>query len=128
VLRLNVVAEEVEVYFMGYLVLFTIAVLWFVIDRLIRSKLKTPKRSWYKHERTSFAVLFYSIILAFIVCVILFPDTNFFIVFPFLGLIVNLLFGIEKYIYKKEEKLYFLYFFDAIVWFILGMTAYIFFN
>lgn len=114
---------------MVFLVLITISVIWFfIIDKVIQQRFKTPKRgwNWYKHENKAFAILLYIILLAFILFPFMYPDVDLFLVFPFVGTLMNLIFSIEKFIYKKEEKIHINYLSDAIFWFILGVTAYIF--
>lgn len=116
---------------MGFLVLIAISLIWFlIIDKAIQRKFKTPNRSWnwYKHDNKIFAVLSYVTLIAFIILIFILPEDDIFILFPFFGTLVNLVFTIEKYIYKKEESLYINYLSDAIMWFIFGVIAYIFFS
>lgn len=116
---------------MGFIVLVTIVVLWIlIIEKIIKRKFKTPKRgwSWYKHDNKAFAILFSIIFIAFILFPFIFPDVDLFLIFPFVGMVLNLLFSFEKYIYKREEKLHIIYISDAILWFILGFNYFIFFS
>lgn len=116
---------------MGFLILITISIIWLlIIDKVIQRKFSTPKRSWarYKHDNKAFAVLFYVTIIVFIILIFILPEDNIFILFPFVGVLVNLLFTIEKFIYKKEERLYINYLSDTVLWLILGVIAYIFFS
>ncbi|SES63951.1 protein of unknown function [Oceanobacillus limi] len=113
---------------MGYFVMLGILILWFYIGKALRRKLNLPKRSWvYKHWSNKFAILFYiTIVVAFLYGTIGLHG-NLFLLFPFLGAIVNLFFSMEQAIYKKGSRLHTRYLLDAIAWFGLGITATIFF-
>ncbi|WP_078544886.1 DUF4181 domain-containing protein [Litchfieldia alkalitelluris] len=116
---------------MGLVVLISIGVIWyFFIDRVIHQKFKVPKRgwSWYKHDNKTYAIFFYLVFTACMLIPFVFPDANLFLLFPFVGTFMNLFFCIEKYIYKKDEKLYIIYLSDALFWFVLGIAAYISFS
>ncbi len=109
---------------MGYLILLVIIILWFFLGRLLRQKYNLPKRMWgYKHERKGFAVLFYLIILACIFYAYNNPNANLFLLFPFIGTLVNVSFSLEQFLYKRTNRLYIVYLFDAVVWFVLGIAV-----
>ncbi|MDG5789236.1 DUF4181 domain-containing protein [Evansella sp. AB-P1] len=113
---------------MGFIVLIAIIVLGFYTRTVLVKKLNIIKNSWgYKHKRKSFAALFYIIILGSTLYIVMYQDTNFFLLFPFVGSIVNITFSIEQYLFKKEEKGHILYLFDATVWLLPGITVYLLF-
>ncbi|WP_456276311.1 DUF4181 domain-containing protein [Bacillus sp. AK128] len=114
---------------MGF-ILITIAIIcFFIIDKVMQRKLNTPKRgwTWYKHDHKGFATLFYIIFILIILLPFIFPEVNLFLLFPFAGTLINILFTIEKLIFQRETKLYLNYLLDASFWFVLGVIAYIFF-
>ncbi|MFA9559245.1 DUF4181 domain-containing protein [Evansella sp. AB-rgal1] len=107
--------------------IFVITLLWFFIGRLVKQKLHIPKRTWgYKHERKSFAILFYLMLISFVLFGVLYDNANPFLLFPFLGVLINLLFSVEQYLFKKQEKQYLLYLLDGAAWLFLGITVYMF--
>jgi hypothetical protein len=113
---------------MGFILIIFTIICFFIIDKVIQRKFNTPKRgwTWHKHDHKAFAILFYVIIIPIILLPFVFPDINLFLLFPFVGTLINILFSIEKFIYKRETKLYINYIFDAIFWFVLGVMAYFF--
>ncbi|MBM7661039.1 hypothetical protein JOC85_001811 [Bacillus mesophilus] len=113
---------------MGFILIAITIILFYIIDKVILRKFNTPKRGWkwYKHDHRGFAILFYVIMIPIILIPFVFPESNLFLVFPFAGALINILFSIEKFIFKRETKLFINYLFDAIFWFVLGVMAYFF--
>ncbi|MCD8511535.1 MAG: DUF4181 domain-containing protein [Bacillus sp. (in: Bacteria)] len=115
----------------GFFLLISIGLVWFfAIDRIIRRKFNTPKRnwSWYKHDSKGFAALFYLFLLAFILIPFVYPEANLLLTLPFAGTAINLLYSLEKYIYRTETKLYVNYLSNAVFWLILGGVAFTYFH
>ncbi|MGO4887311.1 DUF4181 domain-containing protein [Anaerobacillus sp. MEB173] len=108
---------------MMFLTLLVIFVLWLFIERLIKQRLDiTTKRSW-RFVNKGFTILFYTIgLAACILFAIMYPDFDFYLIFPFVGTLVALISSIEQFIYKKEERLYIVYLLDAVFWLIVGVT------
>lgn len=115
---------------MFFLVLISIMVMWFFINRLIQQRFKTSRRGWkwFRYETNLFAIIFYIFFAAYIAFPFIYPNANLFIVMPFAIASFNVLFSIEQFIYKEDKKLYIQYFLDASVWCILGVTTYFFFS
>lgn len=112
---------------MGILYFITIILFWLLLDHLLRKKWGTPKRSGYRHERKFFLILFYLIIIGFGASVVFIDQMTPIYLFPFTGSLVNILFFIEKFLYRKTDKLYIHYLNDAFFWLILGVAAYFIF-
>lgn len=109
---------------MAILAIIIIFTCWLFIDRSIRRKWNTPKRGWYKNDNKWFAVLSF-IIGALYVASVFYFEQSFFFVFPYFLALINLLSGIEKYLYKKETKIHIHYFSDAAFWFIAGIAVWL---
>lgn len=115
---------------MFFLVLISIMVMWFFINRLIQQRFKTSRRgwTWFRYENNLFGIIFYTLFVAYIAFPFIYPNANLFKVMPFAIASFNVLFSIEQFIYKEDEKLYIHYFLDASVWCILGVITYFFFS
>ncbi|GGM18371.1 hypothetical protein GCM10011351_00210 [Paraliobacillus quinghaiensis] len=114
---------------MGYLVIISIIILYFYLDKLLTKKCNIPKRNWvYKPESKWFAILFFLTFIAYVFIVFIYSDANFFFIFPFIGATVKLIFSAEQFIYKRENRLFITYLLEAFLWVLLGITAIIFFN
>ncbi|WP_407933981.1 DUF4181 domain-containing protein [Aquibacillus rhizosphaerae] len=89
----------------------------------MKDKFATPKRNcWYKHERKDFAILFYIVVIIYLLSVLIYQE-SFFFLFPFFLSLVNILFGIEKYICNKDNKMYLHFFIDSFFWCLAGIIA-----
>lgn len=113
---------------MRVIVLLIMLSLWIMLRFFLKTKLQISKKNGgYKHERKEFAVLFYVVIAVGALVPLIYPTVNFFLLFPFIGVLVNLLFSVEQWIYKRDSKRHLLYLFDAAHWLVFGMTAFLFF-